>query len=166
MVHLRVNDFAVCEMSLCVCQILRQQSDHENWARSIWDDGVAGVAETEQESSSNVAQAHVPLTATAQVSVRVDFWLLLRAWLKIVTWVVGLKTLTHRHHHHHHRVVCPWMDDHDWPPCRRLAHGKHFSWDVPGSSPGKCGQVGWLKTRRIVWNRPWGAPTRLAGRLI
>ena len=31
-------------------------------------------------------------------------------------------------------------------PCRRLTHGKHFSRDVPSSSPGKRGQVGWPKT--------------------
>jgi len=49
---------------------------------------------------------------------------------------------------------------HERPQCRRLAHGKHFSRYVPCSSPGKRGQVGWRKTRRIAWNRPWGAPTR------
>ena len=55
---------------------------------------------------------------------------------------------------------------HEWLPCRRLARGKHFSWDVPGSSLGKRGQVGWPKTWRIAWNCPWGAPTLPAGRLI
>ena len=43
---------------------------------------------------------------------------------------------------------------HERPPQRRLTHGKHISWDVPGSSPGKCRQVGWPKTRKIAWNRP------------
>ena len=45
---------------------------------------------------------------------------------------------------------------HKRPPCRKLIHGKHFSWYVPGNSPGKCEQLGWPKTSGIAWYLPWG----------
>jgi len=44
---------------------------------------------------------------------------------------------------------------HKWPPWRRLTHGKHVSWDVPGSSPGKHRQV-WVvpppQTQPLILN--------------
>jgi len=44
---------------------------------------------------------------------------------------------------------------------QEVAHGKHFSWDVPGSSLGKRGQVGWQKTRRIDWNHRYCVHVRI-----